>query len=198
MATFQRPLARRGARAGVRAGGLLALGALLLSAPAGVSLSAPQHRTTRQLLAQPISHPTLRLAGSAAMTQAEEDFTVRVFRIVNRKRTQHGLHRVRWNTCVNGFSDHWADYLVGQDLYQHSDLQRLLYRCDSPYVEENIAKLDKGATPRLLVRLWMHSPEHRANILSTKVTAGGLCIRWDANRHVWIAVQNFAKRPGSL
>ena len=92
----------------------------------------------------------------------------------------------------------WAGYLVGNDLYQHSDLQHLLYRCDSPYVEENIAQLDKGATPRLLVRLWMHSPEHRANILNTSVTAGGLCIRWDADRHVWIAVQNFAKRPGSL
>jgi hypothetical protein len=34
--------------------------------------------------------------------------------------------------------------------------------------------------------------------LSKKVTAGGLCIRWDGNRHVWIAVQNFARRPGSL
>jgi len=194
MAMFQRPLARRGARAGVRIGGLLAVAALLVSAPVGTSTTARRPGTS-----QPVTtHPALRLAGAAAMTQAEEDFTVRVFRIVNRKRTHHGLHRVRWNTCVNGFSDHWADFLVGNDLYQHSDLQRLLYRCDSPYVEENIAKLDKGATPRLLVRLWMHSPEHRANILSTKVTAGGLCIRWDTNRHVWIAVQNFAKRPGSL
>jgi uncharacterized protein YkwD len=194
MATFQRPLARCGAPAGARIGGLLAVAALLLSVPAGTSMTARRPGTSQPTTAQPV----LRLAGSAAMTQAEEDFTVRVFRIVNRKRTHHGLHRVRWNTCVNGFSDHWADFLVGNDLYQHSDLQRLLYRCDSPYVEENIAKLDKGATPRLLVRLWMHSPEHRANILSTKVTAGGLCIRWDTNRHVWIAVQNFAKRPGSL
>lgn len=195
MVTLRRPLVRRGARAGVRIGGLLALtAALALSGTAGPSLGAPQPRTTRQSAAQ----PALRLAGAEAMTQAEEDFTVRVFRIINRRRVHHGLHRVRWNTCVNGFSDHWAGYLVGNDLYQHSDLQRLLYRCSSPYVEENIAKLDKGATPRLLVRLWMHSPEHRANILNTSVTAGGLCIRWDADRHVWIAVQNFAKRPGSL
>ena len=188
MVTFRRPLVRRGGRAGVRIGGLLALAATLaLSGTAGTSTTAPELR-----------QPALRLAGAAAMTQAEEDFTVRVFRIVNRRRVHHDLHRVRWNTCVNGFSDRWAGYLVGNDLYQHSDLERLLYRCDSPYVEENIAQLDKGATPRLLVRLWMHSPEHRANILSKKVTAGGLCIRWDGNRHVWIAVQNFARRPGSL
>lgn len=192
MVTFRRPLVRRGARAGGRIGGLLALAATIaLSGTAGTSTTAPEPT-------QPVAQPALRLARAAAMTQAEEDFTVRVFRIVNRRRVHHGLHRVRWNTCVNGFSDHWAGYLVGNDLYQHSDLERLLYRCDSPYVEENIAQLDKGATPRLLVRLWMHSPEHRANILSKKVTAGGLCIRWDGNRHVWIAVQNFARRPGSL
>ncbi len=147
-------------------------------------------------------HAGVRLVGapatSSAMGAAEHDFTTQVFRMVNRRRHLHGLQRVRLNGCVTGFSDHWAAHLVGENLYQHSHLRRLLHRCASPYVEENIAKLSDGATPRLLVRLWMHSPEHRANILNQQVTAGGLSVRWDPDRQVWIAVENFADRPGSL
>ena len=173
------------------------LGALLAVAAALVVCAQPD-TPSAPAPTEAVLSPGLRLVDAAAMTQAEEDFTTRVFQMVNHRRHRHGLARVRWNGCVTGFSDHWAAYLVGNDLYEHSRLHRLLHRCDSPYVEENIAKLDNGATPQLLVRLWMHSPQHRANILNKAVTAGGLSIRWDPDRKVWIAVQNFAERPGSL
>jgi len=170
---------------------VLAVGAALVVCAQPGTPSAPA--PTR-----PVLSPRLRLVDSAAMTQAEADFTSQVFRMVNQRRHRHGLSRVHWNGCVSGFSSHWASYLVNKDLYEHSHLGRLLDRCDSAYVEENIAKLSDGATPHLLVRMWMHSPDHRANILNKAVTAGGLSIRWDPDRDLWIAVQNFAEHPGSL
>lgn len=198
MGRFLRPSAHVKALVGAA----LAVGAALV-------LCAQPATPTAPVQPAPVVAPGLRLVhastsqtvsetSAASMTQAEEDFTASVFRIVNRRRHQHGLRRVRWNRCVTGFSDQWASYLVGHDLYEHSDLSNLLSRCASPYVEENIAQLSTGATPRLLVKLWMHSPEHRKNILNKAVTAGGLSVRWDADRKLWIAVQNFAERPGSL
>ncbi|HEX6517444.1 MAG TPA: CAP domain-containing protein [Nocardioidaceae bacterium] len=154
------------------------------------AVSAPQQPELRLMQA--------RTASGSQVGRTETTFSERVLQLVNRRRAAHDLRPVRLNACVDDFSHHWADRLVRRDQYEHSDLEKLLDACDSGYVSENIAQAGPGATPRELVRLWMHSAGHRANILSRRVTASGVSVRWDANRGTWIAVQNFARRPGSF
>lgn len=68
-------------------------------------------------------------------------------------------------------------------------------RCATRYGAENIAAVPAPVGPRALVRLWMRSPEHRRNILGSRPTASGVGVRWDADERLWLAVQDFARRP---
>ena len=136
-------------------------------------------------------------ASTLTMRQQEDRFAERVVTLVNQRRERHHLRRVRLNACVRGFAEGWAGNLVRRNAFEHSNLNRLIDRCDTPYASENIAKVPPDISPRALVRLWMRSPDHRHNILSRHPTATGVGIRWDADEDAWVAVQNFARRPGS-
>jgi uncharacterized protein YkwD len=142
--------------------------------------------------------PTDRVVAADSMQPAESKFASRVVTLINKRRAAHGLPKVRLNTCVAKFANGWATHLQRVNKFEHSNLIDLIKRCDSPFVSENIAEVTLTVTPRQLVSLWMHSPEHRRNILSKKPTSTGVGIRWDPDREVWVAVQNFAKKPGSL
>lgn len=131
---------------------------------------------------------------TSSIADQEDQFSAEVLKIVNNKRAQHGLRKVSRNACVNGFSEDWADSLARRNAFEHSNLYRLLDRCDAVYASENIAKIPTGISPRHLVRLWMNSPDHRHNILSPKPRVSGVAVRWDSDEQVWIAVQNFARR----
>ncbi|MGZ4443043.1 MAG: CAP domain-containing protein [Nocardioidaceae bacterium] len=176
-------LTRRVASAAAGLGSALVL-TLALSVPlAGGAAAAPAATQTSGL--------------PATLLAREAHFADRVLVLVNRKRVAHGLGRVRSNRCVNGFASGWASHLARRNLFEHSNLQTLIRRCEAPYVSENIAEVGPDVTPRHLVSLWMHSPEHRANILSKRPTATGVGIRWDDDQQMWLAVQNFARKPGS-
>ncbi len=139
----------------------------------------------------------VRLVAAATMAAAESDYAARVVALVNKRRVDHGVKKVKLSSCVQGFAVGWATHLSNKNLFQHSDLMKLVKRCEVPYASENIAQVSESVTPRQLVSLWMGSPDHRHNILSKKPTHTGVGIRWDSDRQVWVAVQNFTKRPGS-
>ncbi len=141
--------------------------------------------------------PVLRPAAmtSLALAQREDRFAARILTLVNRKREHHHLRKVRAQTCVSGFSDHWAGRLARRNVLVHSNLDRLLSSCSAAYASENLAEIPPGYTPRAVVRLWMHSPAHRHNILSRRPTASGVGVRWDPDQGVWLVVQNFARHP---
>ena|SRR5664279_1694323 len=141
--------------------------------------------------------PQYRLVAASSIKEAESSYASRVLHLVNQRRVDHGLHRVRLSGCVETIALHWATHLADRNLFEHNNLMKLVNTCEVPYASENIAQVSKGVTPRQLVSLWMHSPEHRANILSKKPSSTGIGIRWDADRSVWVAVQNFTKKPGS-
>jgi uncharacterized protein YkwD len=142
--------------------------------------------------------PSYRTASAESIRQQQSDFASRVVVLINKRRVTHGLRKVQLNTCVAKFANGWATHLQRQHKFEHSNLRNLIKRCDSPFVSENIAEVSYNVSPGQLVSLWMHSPDHRHNILSKKPTATGVGIRWDSDRGYWVAVQNFAKRPGSF
>lgn len=144
------------------------------------------------------SGPSYRAASSGRLQSQEDHFASRVVVLINQKRVSHGLRKVTSNACVFGYANRWATHMQKQNKFEHSNLMNLIKRCDAPFVSENIAQVTGHVTPRQLVSLWMHSPDHRHNILSKKPTATGVGIRWDPDQQLWVAVQNFAKKPGSF
>jgi uncharacterized protein YkwD len=121
-------------------------------------------------------------------------YNERVVTLVNRRRTSHGLAKVKVTACAASWARRWSARLDADDRFEHSDLGGLLDDCSANYASENIAMIYDGARPSDLVRAWMHSPGHRANILSRKAKLTGVSIRWDVSRSAWVAVQNFVRK----
>ena len=133
----------------------------------------------------------------SSLGTTEEDaarYNKRVLALVNQARENHGLRPVRSASCASTNAHRWSARLVRRDEFQHSDLGVLLNDCSATYASENIALVWDGARPGQLVRLWMNSEGHRANILSPRARLSGVSVRWDDNRNSWIAVQNFVRR----
>ena len=58
----------------------------------------------------------------------------------------------------------WSEHLAASGDFEHQNLNVIVRRCDGARsAGENIAR--GGVSPRTMVRLWMNSPGHRANIL---------------------------------
>jgi len=64
--------------------------------------------------------------------------------------------------------------MAARDLFAHQDLAPILRDCRLHTVGENIARYSGGMTPREVVRRWMGSPGHRANILKRSFTMIGI------------------------
>src|SRR3954469_10318783 len=93
--------------------------------------------------------------------------------LLNRIRRGHGLRRLRENKRLSRASQRHSNSMVRRGVFAHGDFvgrirsAHYLSGARAWSVGENIAwgSLDY-ATPKSIVRSWMHSPGHRANILS--------------------------------
>ncbi len=96
----------------------------------------------------------------------------KVIRIVNRIRARHGLRRLKASRrLAHAASAHTGDMLA-RDFLSHASsdgtgmAQRVRRYTGARWIGENIAALSGRATARRAVRMWMHSPPHRAVLLS--------------------------------
>ena len=121
-------------------------------------------------------------------------YNKRLLWLINNRRENHGLARLKPTACAQDYSKRWSSYLTQKDAFEHSDLGRLLDVCNANYANENLAKIYDGARPVDLVRAWMNSAGHRSNILTSKARLSGVSIRWDDNLHAWVAVTNFVRK----
>lgn len=98
--------------------------------------------------------------------------------LINVQRTQHGLGKLHDNTALRGVASRYARRMVALSFFDHVSptggtfLRRIqrsayLHGARGYSLGENLA-WGGGilATPRSIVRAWMNSPGHRANILS--------------------------------
>jgi len=98
--------------------------------------------------------------------------------LLNVQRRAHGLRALRENAKLRGAAARYSRLMVRQGFFDHvspsgSTLQsrvtatHYLDGARSWSIGENIAYgTGPYATPRSIVRSWMHSPGHRANILN--------------------------------
>lgn len=105
--------------------------------------------------------------------------------LVNRERTSRGLPALRENGLLDAASAEHSKDMVGADYFEHTTpdgrsvgdrLRAIGYqRGVSASAGENIAYgVGDLATPAAIVRAWMHSPGHRADILRPAFTEIGI------------------------
>jgi uncharacterized protein YkwD len=107
--------------------------------------------------------------------------------LVNRERTQHGLPPLRQNRLLDTASAEHSQDMVRRDYFEHATpdgrsvgdrLRAIGYqRGVSASAGENIAYgVGKKSTPVAIVRAWMNSPGHRADILRPSFNEIGIGI----------------------
>jgi uncharacterized protein YkwD len=91
---------------------------------------------------------------------------------INYERTRRGLRALRYTACPDGYSERWALRLRTSSTIYHQSMYTIMRGCGATRAAENIARARTSATN--LVRLWMNSPGHRANILDRYVNQVGV------------------------
>jgi len=105
------------------------------------------------------------LASPVAATTLGE-YERRVQRLVNRRRANHDLRRLRLADCPETTSKRWSRHLAEENEFYHQSMTSVLEKCDAVYAGETLGR--GTMRPRKLVRMWMQSPSHRAVLLSGK------------------------------
>ncbi|MGH3348341.1 MAG: CAP domain-containing protein [Nocardioides sp.] len=95
--------------------------------------------------------------------------------VTNDKREAHDLVKLRSGKCVQRFARRQARRMANRDRMFHQDLGRVLNRCNLSRVGENVAY--GYPTGRRVVRAWMRSEGHRANILDRRYRLLGMAMR---------------------
>jgi uncharacterized protein YkwD len=109
---------------------------------------------------------------------------------VNRVRKQHHLRPLSVAGCTDAVAERWSSHLAATGAFEHQSMTRLLYRCHAHYAGET---LGRGAVkPRTLVTMWMHSPPHRAILMSHNPTRIGIGATPNASGE-WVVAANFMR-----
>jgi len=161
---------------------VLALAALLLVPASAAAEQPPRRQDHRHALgACSASHAKVR----AAAIRRSRDATLC---LLNRVRTRHGLAPLRLNAKLSRAARRHSRDMVRHRYFAHNsrdgrspfDRMRATHyvpRNASWWLGENIAWGSRSlGAPAAIVRAWMHSPPHRANILSRRFRDIGIGI----------------------
>lgn len=109
----------------------------------------------------------------AAVTQTYlNGYELQVVNAINAERAKHGLSALRYTSCPDGYGERWAIKLRTSSTLYHQSMTTVMNGCDATRAAENIARARTSAVN--LVKLWMASPGHRANILDRYVNQVGV------------------------
>jgi len=95
--------------------------------------------------------------------------------VTNNNREAHDRVKLRAGRCVQRFARRQARRMANQDRIFHQDPGPVLNRCNLSGVAENVAM--GYPTGRAVVRAWMGSEGHRANILNRGFRLLGMAMR---------------------
>jgi uncharacterized protein YkwD len=130
------------------------------------------------------------LVVTTATASYADTYEKRVQRLVNRRRARHDLPRLRLARCADRTATRWSRHLAGSNEFYHQSMSAVLDRCDARYAGETLGR--GSMRPRKLVRMWMHSPSHRAVLLSEKSRRIGVGATPDAYGR-WVVAANFIR-----
>lgn len=131
--------------------------------------------------AQAACHHTQVMPSAAHQAQARQATLC----LLNAARRHHGLHALRPSMRLRKASERHSVSMVKAHYFEHGDFMGRITKTGyltnvrAWTVGENLAWGDGTiATPAAIVQMWMHSPGHRANILSHSYTEIGVGIAW--------------------
>jgi len=111
--------------------------------------------------------------------------------LINNRRHQHHMRRLRPNRQLKKAARRHSSYMDQHSCFSHQcpgepDLLHRLRRAG--YIKTGLSSWSYGediawgaatlGTPREIVKAWMHSPEHRANILRHSFRDIGVGVTW--------------------
>ncbi len=109
----------------------------------------------------------------------------------NQVRDKRDMATLDKNECLRKAARKQAKKMARTGELSHQSLSVVAGKCDMGYVGENVAY--GFASGRAVVRGWMQSPGHRANLLNTHYRLMGIAaVKRDG---VWWVAQVFGRRP---
>ncbi len=143
------------------------------------------------LLAALLSATLLVAAPAPATAAGAAAYEKSARKATNTERTDRDIRALRRQKCVQRFADRQARKMARQQRMYHQDLQTVLEKCDLSAVGENVAYGHPTGTA--VVKAWMNSSGHRANILEERYRLLGMgAARDDDGR--WYAAQVFGRK----
>jgi uncharacterized protein YkwD len=140
------------------------------------------------------------LAGSLWLVPAEAaapartpatTYAAAAFDATNARRVDHDLVQLKKTACLTRVAQRWAKHMARTRKLVHQDLGPVLSRCHLSWTGENIASGFRSG--RSVVRGWMHSEGHRANILRKQFRLMGIGAARDRHGRWWVS-QVFGRR----
>lgn len=135
-------------------------------------------------------------AANAATVSYVNQVETAITKYTNVERRKYSRGTVRWYSCVDRYAEGWAAHLARTGRFYHRSWRSITSGCNRSYASENIAKYRLGssgasadALAKTIVRMWMNSSGHRANLLSSKARLTGVGVRKSGSYYV--IVQNF-------
>ena len=128
----------------------------------------------------------------AAQSPAEQVYQRQAFVATNQNRDHRDRVVLRHQACVQRYAVRQARLMARQERMFHQDLVRVLRDCGLRLAGENVAYGFRSGRA-VVDRGWMHSAEHRANILNPayRLLGTGACRSADGT---WYAAQVFGRR----
>ena len=118
------------------------------------------------------------------------EYENRVMDKVNEKRVRAGRSRLRvYQSCLDSKSESWARHLAEIGRLEHRNQRRVLADCNLHWTGETVALGSRRSlSPGELVSAWMHSPDHRAILLTRRANRAGVGIRFDSRGNLYAVV----------
>ncbi|MEO9326247.1 CAP domain-containing protein [Nocardioides sp. C4-1] len=132
-----------------------------------------------------------RADAAAPSERSAATYVAQVRRATNAERTKRQIRPLRANACLQKAAQRQADRMARSGRLHHSpDFGAIGRRCGLRAWGENVAQ--GGGNGRAVVRRWMASSGHRANILNRDYRIVGIAaVR---ARGTWWAVQVFGRK----
>jgi len=121
-----------------------------------------------------------------------------VLREVNRVRVAHGLPALRADTHLQDAAVAHTRDMLGSNVFEHGAFGSRMeqYNVSFSIAGENLAwGTGSLGSPRAIVRAWLRSPEHRANLLRpsfTRIGIGDLSGSFQGYRDAHVVTADFA------
>jgi len=114
-------------------------------------------------------------------------YSAEAFHSTNVHRVAHHERRLKYGPCLKRYANYQARRMARQHRMFHQALRPILRACHLTVVGENVAFGYKNGW-RVVNQGWMHSPEHRRNILDKRFGRLAIGAARDS-RGVWYVSQ---------